>query len=243
MKYCCLPIAFTILCAGKIAAQTTQPSNYNNWFTYFAQYKLHQNWAVHLDLQFRADDKVQRINQSLLRAGVQYLIRPDLNATLGYAYINTFSEGASAYFTEHRIWQQLLYNQAFGKMNMTHRLRLEQRWVEIAGSEPDEYHSGHRLRYFNRTIFPLHRKERPKAAPYFALQNEIFFNFASPDINRNVPDQNRLLLAVGILHQKQTRLEIGYMNQWLNPASGDNTTKHILHFSVLQVLDFSAAGS
>src|SRR5690606_27110236 len=103
--------------------------------------------------------------------------------------------------------------------------------------------SGHRLRYFNRTIFPLHRKERPKAALYLALQNEVFLNVASPDINKNVFDQNRFLLAIGILHQKQTRLEIGYMNQWLNPASGDNVTKHILHFSVLQVLDFSAAGS
>lgn len=236
-------MAFAILLAGRLAAQTTTSSNYNNWFTYFAQYKLHKRWAVHLDVQFRADDKVQRINQSLLRAGAQYLIRPDLNVTLGYAYVNTYSEGAFAYFTEHRIWQQLLYSQAFGKTNMTHRLRLEQRWVEKAGFEPGKYNSGHRLRYFNRTIFPLHQKDRPKAAPYLALQNEVFLNFASPDINDNVLDQNRLLLAVGILHQKHTRLEIGYMNQWLNPASGDNATKHILHFSVLQVLDFGVAGS
>lgn len=234
---------FSALLSGNLSGQTTPVSNYNNWFTYFGQYKLHSRWAVHFDAQFRADNKVQRVNQSLLRAGAQYFFQPNLNVTLGYAYVNTYSESAFAYFTEHRIWEQLLYNQAIGKTTMIHRLRLEQRFVENLASEEDQYNTGHRLRYFNRTIFPLGKKSNAKAAPYIALQDEIFINFASPDINKNAFDQNRFLIALGILHQKHTRLEIGYMNQLLNPASGENVTKHILHFSILQVLDFGRGGS
>lgn len=236
-------LIFIALFSGNLAGQTTPVSNYNNWFTYFGQYKLSPRWAVHLDVQFRADNKVQRVNQSILRAGAQYFLQPNLNITLGYAYVNTYSEGAFAYFTEHRIWEQLLYNQAIGKVFMIHRLRLEQRFVENPANEPDEYFTGHRLRYFNRTIFPLGKKQHEKAAPYLALQDEIFINFASSDINKNAFDQNRFLVAFGILHKKHTRLEIGYMNQLLNPASGANVTRHILHLSVLQVLDFGAAGS
>jgi hypothetical protein len=239
MKNKLLTLAFIFSFAQNLAAQMpASVSNYNNWFTYFAQYKFGPRWAMHLDAQFRADDQVQRINQSLLRAGAQYFFKPNLNVTLGYAYVNTYTANAFDYFTEHRIWEQLIYSQNFGKTNMTHRLRLEQRFVENLASELGEYFKGHRLRYFNRTIFPLGKKQPPKAAPYLALQNEVFVNFASDDINKNFFDQNRLLVALGILHQKHTRLEIGYMNQFINPASGENVTNHILHFSVLQVLDF-----
>jgi hypothetical protein len=198
---------------------------------------------MHLDFQFRADDTVQRINQSLLRAGAQYFFKPNLNVTLGYAYVNTYSANVGDYFMEHRIWEQLIYNQSFGRTSMTHRLRLEQRFLEDISTDKREFNSGHRLRYFNRTIFPLGKKQPPKAAPYLALQDEVFVNFASPDINSNFFDQNRLLVALGILHQKHTRLEIGYMNQFLDPASEGNVTNHILHFSVLQVLDFEGTGS
>ncbi len=238
MKNALFLIVFMALFAGKLVGQMPTPSNYNNWITYFAQYKFSPRWGMHLDAQFRADNNVERINQSLLRTGAQYFFQPNLNLTLGYAYITTYSPGAFDYFKEHRIWQQLLYNQTFGKTNMTHRLRLEQRFVEDLASESGDYFSGHRLRYFNRTIVPLGKKQPAKAAPYLALQEEVFLNFAASDINKNVFDQNRLLIALGILHQKHTRLEFGYMYQFINPASGENVNRHILQLSVLQVLDF-----
>lgn len=243
MKHYSLTIFFVMLLAGKLIAQTMTASNRNNWFTYFAQYKFSPNWGMHLDVQFRANDNLERINQSLLRTGVQYFFRPNLHVTLGYAYVATYNASAFDYFKEHRIWQQMLYNHSLRKANMTHRLRLEQRFVENLVSESGEYFKGHRLRYFNRTIVPLGKKQPVKAAPYLALQEEVFLNFAAADINKNVFDQNRLLLALGILHQKHTRLEIGYMNQFVNPFVGKNVTNHILHFSVLQVLDFDRGGS
>lgn len=243
MKNKILLSIFIATLAGKLAGQTAPDnSNFNNWFTYFAQYKFSPRWAMHADIQFRTDNEVAFTRQSLLRAGAQYFFRPDLNVTLGYAYVNTFSNNIIGSFKEHRIWQQLLYNQMLGKTNMTHRVRLEQRFVENLASESGDYFNGHRLRYFNRTIFPLGKKQRPKAAPYLALQEEVFLNFASDDINKNFFDQNRLLVAFGILHEKHTRLEIGYMNQLVNPAVGQNVTNHILQLSVLQVLDFSGGG-
>jgi len=130
MKNKLLTLAFILALAQNLAAQRVDASNYNNWFTYFAQYKFGPRWAMHLDFQFRADDKVQRVNQSLLRTGAQYFFKPNLNLTLGYAYVNTYGAGVFSYFTEHRIWEQLIYNQNFGRTNMTHRLRLEQRFVE-----------------------------------------------------------------------------------------------------------------
>ncbi|MBX2889469.1 MAG: DUF2490 domain-containing protein [Saprospiraceae bacterium] len=240
MKHQTLLFLAVVFCSSNILAQAPTQSNYNNWFTYFGTYKLSPRWGMHFDAQFRTDDKVARANQSLLRAGVHFYAKPALLATLGYAYVTTYSPNAFDYFTEHRVWQQLLYNQPIGQATMTHRFRLEQRFVENLAPESDDYRKGHRFRYFNRVVLPLGKKQLPRAAPYLALQNEVFLNFASADINSNVFDQNRLLIALGIFNEKQTRLELGYMNHHINPAPGNKVTRHILHFSLLQWLNFES---
>jgi hypothetical protein len=214
---------------------------FNNWFTYFGQYKLHPHWGLHVDGQFRANDNVEQINQSLLRIGGQYYLNPGTTLTLGYAYINTYSQSADAYFTEHRIWQQFMHTHPLGApVSMTHRFRFENRFVErISQNQDPGWATGQRFRYFNRTVFNLTNRTDARVRPYLALQNEFFLNIASPDINSNAFDQNRFLVAFGVQHAGLTRLEIGYLNQFLNPPGNADVMNHVLHFSILQVLDFA----
>ncbi|KAA9338834.1 DUF2490 domain-containing protein [Adhaeribacter soli] len=219
--------------------------NQQNWFTYFGQYKLGEKWGIHADVQFRMDEDVKFAKQNLLRAGLIRYLNPQLNLTAGYAYINSHNAGLNAYATEHRIWEQVIFNHRPANLNMTHRLRLEHRFVEqlrlhMDGSvSPGSTKYGNRIRYFNRTILDLTRKPEAKNVVYFALQDEIFLNVAAPALNSNVFDQNRFLAAVGVFHDKKTRLELGYMNQFLTPYRQANAMNHILHVSVLQTLDFS----
>src|SRR5687768_1283515 len=134
--------------------------NHQNWFTYFGQYKLSDKWGIHADVQFRMDEKVQAAKQNLLRAGLIRYLNTNLNFTAGYAYINSqatfLSRGATInyYSTEHRIWKQFIYNHKPANHNMTHRFRLEQRFVKKLGIGPDDriasnYVFGNRVRYFN----------------------------------------------------------------------------------------------
>jgi hypothetical protein len=223
------------------AQQTTQQRS--SWFTYFAQYKFAPQWGMHLDAQFRMDENVQRSNQSLLRVGLQYYPQKNMSVTLGFASIEAFNKGFDLYVPEKRIWEQFLVNHPIGQFNMTHRFRLEQRFVDRYVRDnnnipvEDGLNKGHRFRYFNRTLWNLTPKEK-KNVLYAALQEEVFFNFAADTVNKNTFDQNRLLLALGVWYDHHTRLELGYMNQWSNPASGANVSNHIVHFSVLQVLNF-----
>ena len=223
------------------AQQTTQQRS--SWFTYFAQYKFTPQWGIHFDAQFRMDENVQRSNQSLLRVGLQYYPKKNMSVTLGFASIETFNKGFDLYVPEKRIWEQFLVNHPIGQFNMTHRFRLEQRFIDRYVRDnnnipvEDGRNMGHRFRYFNRTLWNLTPKEK-KSVLYAALQEEMFFNFAADAINKNTFDQNRLLLAFGVWHDHHTRLELGYMNLLSNPASGANVSNHIVHFSVLQVLDF-----
>jgi hypothetical protein len=220
--------------------------NYQNWFTYFGQYKLNPHWGVHTDVQFRMDENVRFAKQSLLRAGLIRYLKPNLNLTAGYAYINSYNSSLNAYATENRIWEQLFYSHPLSSLNMAHRFRVEHRWVEqlrldIEGKAvPGTSKYGNRIRYFNRTTLDLTKKPEAKNKLYVALQDEVFVNVAAPALNSNLFDQNRFLVALGVYHEKKTRLELGYMNQLLNPYKQPKIMNHILQVSVLQTLDFSS---
>ncbi|MCS7037192.1 MAG: DUF2490 domain-containing protein [Saprospiraceae bacterium] len=236
-----VPILLLVLSCGVIWRLDAQMSEhrYVNWFTYFAQYRLSRHWGIHTDLQFRTDERVYRTNQSLVRVGLQYLLSPATNLTVGYALIGNY--GANGYYGEHRLWQQYLHTERWSSgHSMTHRLRLEERWVAYTNGR-EGWREGFRFRYFNRTLFNLSKKASAHAKPYLALQNELFLNGASRDINPNLFDQNRLLVAIGVLHNGHTRLELGYMNQYLNPPGNTDIVNHIAHLSVLQTLDFAAS--
>lgn len=233
------PVIFLIFLtiATNVLCQTTE-HRFSNWFTYFGHYRLNKHWGIHTDLQFRTDGRVHRTNQSLLRIGGQYLLSPTTNLTLGYALIGNYSSVAYDYFTEHRLWQQYLHTAHLSQnTSMTHRLRLEERWAGYAGGR-DGWRCGFRLRYFNRTIIHFSSNTSASVRPYLALQNELFLNSAAREINPNLFDQNRLLIAIGVLNHQHTRLEVGYMNQYLNPPGNTDIVHHVLHLSLLQVLDF-----
>ncbi|MBL7793639.1 MAG: DUF2490 domain-containing protein [Saprospiraceae bacterium] len=216
-----------------LSAQTDITHNFNNWAFYLGQYKLSDKWGIHLDIQYRTDERIARANQNLLRAGLQYYFKPTRHLTVGYAYINTYNAGIEDYLHEDRIWQQFIDVWAKAQVNMTHRYRLEQRFVEKSdGSNV----FGHRFRYFNRTLFELTKDQEKKHPFYLALQDELFFNFFSPDINGQLIDQNRFYIGLGIFQQRLNRLEIGYMNQWINPARGGDVMNHILQLSLLHTL-------
>lgn len=242
-------LAFGLLLTLQVSGQTHYPTGtknaQQNWFTYFGQYKLDSLWGIHTDVQFRMDENVQLAKQNLLRAGLIYYLKPNLNLTAGYAYINAHNTELNAYATEHRIWEQLLYTHPLSSLSMTHRFRVEQRFVEQLRETHDgtistgSHKTGNRLRYFNRTLLDFDKSAEARQTFYIALQNEVFANVAAPALNSNFFDQNRFLVAFGIFHDKKTRLELGYMNQFLNPYRQPNIMNHILHVSVLQTLNFA----
>lgn len=246
-------LLFTILFSLQVFAQAViepEPEktrhNYQNWFVYIGQYKLSEKWGIHLDVQFRMDENIKFARQNLLRSGLIHYLNPNASLAVGYAYINTHNSTLNAYATEHRIWEQLIYGHKLASLPMSHRFRVEQRFVEKLRREKDGtvysegFYYGNRLRYSNRTTFDITKKPDARDVFYIALQDEVFLNIAAPDINKNFFDQNRFLISFGVFHEKKTRLELGYLNQLSNPNSGSNVMNHILQVSVQQNLDFSA---
>ncbi|WP_143304485.1 DUF2490 domain-containing protein [Chitinophaga vietnamensis] len=227
------------VCIARTAAAQDMSHIYQHWYTYFGTVKLPNNkWSVPFDIQLRLRDGISGKGQLLMRGGLQYSVNKQHHLLLGYAYVPTYSAPVNAWLPEQRIFEQYIYRAP--KLDMTHRFRLEQRWVaQPNASGPhmpvNDWKYGNRLRYFNRTQLAIKHKKAPTPF-YVALQDEIFLNLWGNQISNLLFDQNRFLLAAGYQFNSNLKADIGYMNQLVQANSGARTMNHILHFAVFQTL-------
>lgn len=198
-------LAITALLIGiNIYAQNEMTGN---WMSYFGNFKLHNKINIHNEIQYRNYNLIGDLNQLLIRNGVGYSFKNNnANVLLGHAfilsepYINGGKEKTQS--KEHRIYQQFISKQEFGRLLLMHRYRFEQRFLETDFKL--------RFRYFSGFYLPLNNKQIVKNTVYLAVVNEIFINTKS-----NVFDRNRLAGALGFAFTDNLKLEIGAMTQFL----------------------------
>lgn len=214
-----------------------------NWFAYVGQIKIAEKIGIHAEAQFRLDDDLNYSRQNLFRLGGIYHVNSKLNLALGYGLINTYSPTFDDYFGENRIWQQLVYNHKWkeDKNLMNHRIRVEQRFVDRLGvvdqnTEVVATHYQNRFRYLNRNLIHLMDFKNPNNTLYGIIQSEVFLNVGKNKINSKFFDQNRFFTGLGIHFKEQTRIELGYMNHYLNLSRGSDLMNHTVSFSILQNL-------
>jgi hypothetical protein len=214
-----------------------------NWFAYVGQIKMSEKVGIHAEAQFRLDDELKLSRQNLFRVGAVYHINSKVNLAVGYGFITTYNPTFDDYFNENRIWQQLIYNHNWkeNKNLMNHRFRLEQRFVDRLGIENENTdvvatNYQNRFRYLNRNLIYLMNFKNSNNALYGVIQSEVFLNIGKNKINSKLFDQNRLLIGLGIQFKEQTRIELGYMNQYINTSAGNDIMNHTVSFSIFQNL-------
>ena len=202
---------FVFLLLGINNSLYSQKSDIGNWFIYFGNQKINQNWNWHNEIQYRNYDFIGDTNQLLLRTGIGYnLTENNNNVLLGYAFVNTHkyipNSDQKQESNEHRIFQQFITKQNFGRFYFLHRYRVEERFL------PDDFQV--RLRYFLNATIPLNKKTLDKNAIYFSTYNEIFVNTEKP-----LFDRNRIYAALGFVINKNFKVEAGFMSQILQQSN------------------------
>ena len=202
---------FVFLFLGINNSLYSQKSDIGNWFIYFGNQKINQNWNWHNEIQYRNYDFIGDTNQLLLRTGLGYnLTENNNNVLLGYAFVNTHkyitNSEQKQESNEHRIFQQFITKQNFGRFYFFHRYRVEERFL------PDDFQV--RLRYFLSASIPLNKKMLDKNAIYFSTYNEIFVNTEKP-----LFDRNRIYAALGFVINKNFKVEAGFMSQILEQSN------------------------
>lgn len=195
-------LALTVLSLGAINAWA-QKNDLGAWYMYFGNNKISKKLNWHNEIQYRNFDAIGDLEQLLIRTGVGYdLTENNNNVLLGYGFIlsQPYVNGEKRENIEHRIFQQFITKQKFGRFNLQHRYRLEERFLE------NDFRM--RFRYLLGLNIPITQKEMLPKSLYASVYNEIFLHFDSP-----VFDRNRVYGALGYVINKNMRIEAGYMNQ------------------------------
>ncbi|MBP6181138.1 DUF2490 domain-containing protein [Flavobacterium sp.] len=206
VKWICLGLF--LLIASSIHAQK---SEVGNWFLYLGNQKINDRWNLHSELQYRNFNFAGDLEQLIIRTGLGYnLSENNNNVLLGYAYIHSepyiFGTTDKRQTKEHRVFQQFITKQSFGRVNVQHRYRFEQRFLQ------DDFKM--RFRYLLMLNIPINKKTMEKTAVYASLSNEIFIN-----TEQNHYDRDRVYGGIGYCFNKNFKMEVGLMSQLLSTNS------------------------
>lgn len=193
------------------ASAQAQSSRTGNWMMYFGNQPLGKGWNLWNEAQYRSYNAIGDLEQFLLRTGIgKNLSEGNNNLLLGYAFIlsEPYATGTGGKRTtrEHRVFQQFVTRQSFGRVFLQHRYRLEQRFLETGFRS--------RFRYFLGVNLPLNKPRMEAGACYVSAYNEFFLH-----LDRPVFDRNRVYGALGWVLRKDLRLEAGLMTQILETRS------------------------
>jgi len=199
-------------------------SDHNNigWYAYNGTFKLDSKFSIHTEYQWRRNDYIESWQQSLLRLGINYQIDPKVQLRVGYAWAETFPygeipiNGMGKDFTEHRIYEMATVTDKIGKIDLSHRFMLEQRWVGRYSNanltSEDQYPFMNRARYMIRLQMPLKGNSIVDKTPYVAVYDELMIGFGK-NVGENIFDQNRIGILLGYKFNNLIRIEGGYLNQ------------------------------
>ncbi len=184
-----------------------QSSKIGNWFIYFGNQKINKQLNLWNEIQYRNYNVAGDLQQLLLRTGLGYNISENNNnILLGYGFIlgKTYANNSDDKIStnEHRIYQQFITRQNFGRIFIQHRYRIEERFL------PQDFQM--RFRYFLSFNIPINHKNMDAKTIYASAYNEFFFNGQNTYF-----DRNRLYGAIGYVLNKNFRVEAGMMAQTL----------------------------
>lgn len=208
MKFLFLFIALIIFVVAN-----GQRSDLGNWLIYFGNKQVTSDVNWHHEVQYRNYNAIGDLEQLLIRTGMGYnLTENNNNVLLGYGFIHGQNyigdTDEKVGINEHRIFQQFITRQSFGRFNFQHRYRLEQRFIA------EDFRL--RFRYFLSLNVLMNNKSMIANTWYLSLYNELFLNTQQTHF-----DRNRLYGGVGYVLSDTIRFEVAYMNQFLPNFSRD----------------------
>lgn len=161
-------IILLIICLSfvinKTQAQNSADKKLGTWYMYNGSHKVSDKFALKTMAHFRYYEVASEFQQEIYRLGVNYKLNSTINLTLGYSFVNTDTSYKipSSTINEHRIYEDFNISSKIKKINLSHRIRLEHRFLNSSDS--------HWFRYNLNASYPISDEWS------FYAFNEIFLN-------------------------------------------------------------------
>lgn len=224
--------------AGAQARETRE--QLNGWLSLNSELQLSKRWFADGDISIRRSGPLNEMAQILPRVSLRFQPASAIRFSWGYAFVETWPYGklpVALRTPEHRMWEQVQLGQSVGRVGVTHRYRLEQRWLGHVVEDGGDTHVANwvrtnRVRYRALATIPLQGHTLDDGEFYASAGDEVFINWGA-NIQRNVLDQNRLMASLGRRFSKSLRLELGYLEQLIQKSDGRHLERN--HTIVLGV--------
>ncbi|MDF7811307.1 DUF2490 domain-containing protein [Hymenobacter sp. YC55] len=202
------------------------------WVVYSGDHALSDQWALHTEYQLRRVKLLGTQQQHLARLGLVRQLTDRVTVSGGYTYFQTHEYGRYPTVSgrpqpEHRLYEDVTLTDAFGRLQLEQRLRLEQRWLgqraEEGAGRVQAWEYQHRIRYQLAGSYPLQGPTIDNGEWYLNAFDELFISFGR-NVGNNVFNQNRLSGGLGYQFSENAKVELNYLNQVTQHAEPDPAT-------------------
>ena len=192
------------------------------WYVYNGDHKLSKRWVLHTEYQWRRVELIRSWQQSLARIGLGYKLTDKVKLGSGYTFFTTFPYGdypvadAGVPTIESRTHEDIQISDKVGIVKLSHRFRLEQRWLGLGADTNPRQIEGweyqNRARYQISGTVPLKGVTIDDGEWYVNFFDELFIGFGR-NVEQNIFNQNRISGGLGYQIQDTFKIELNYLNQ------------------------------
>ncbi len=220
-------------------AQRQTFTNTNVWFVFNADVALGDRWGVLFDASARRSGPFEQAMANFVRGGLAYGIGEHVRVAVGANWSRTYPYGElpSDYpVTERRTWEQAVISHSIGRIDLSHRYRLEQRWrgqrADPDVDRIDTWERASRFRYQARGTLPLSGESVEPGEAYLSASDEIFIGIGR-NVEYNVFDQNRATLSLGYRLTPNWRAEVAFLEHVIFKGNGTDVERnHTVTFTL-----------
>lgn len=190
-------------------SQYTNENVSGSWLIISGKNKIHDKWSIPVVGILRHNAMFETYGFSFVRTGLSYELNTASTLTGGVAYLDSRNlDELQEVETVSQFWLYGEYDLAnkFKKGSLSHRWRLENRWITDDQGTAFNQRARYRLQY----VRPVHKNT------YIKAFNEVFFNLEEPIFN-----QNRFFIGVGQTLSPSIKVDIGYFKINLNDSDFD----------------------
>ncbi|RPD39765.1 DUF2490 domain-containing protein [Chitinophaga barathri] len=236
MRYCLfIPL---LICCLRVAAQKQVNDQQQVWVSVNSTMRLSDRWGSIADVHVRRNNYLADPSFYFVRGGASYWVTDNLSLVAGYAHmwLAPTREGWSTFADENRLYEQVIYSSAIGKVGILNRFRNEHRWREVIENDQStgKFAFSDRLRYLISIGVPLSSKPR---VPQLSFANEVLIQFGK-SIVYNTFDQVRLFGGIRQNIGKGWSYDCGYMLVFQQNAGGQSYNRnHTIRLFFYYTLD------
>lgn len=219
------------------------------WIQNYVTFRVSERLNVVADGGFRVSDAFKEPDMYIVRAGGTFNFHPRWKIGVGYAHSGKFMPDSGLYKLEHRPYQEVISEHVFANVELTNRLRIEERFQHVLPNDSTVPFRA-RVRFKFQVAAPITNlsAKHPERKLFVVLADEFLLN-AGKGIKYNILDRNRMML--GPLFRVSEHLDIALLYSYLfGTTTKPNifTQDHVFWLTLKHTFDFrknkkNAAGS